>query len=574
MNKKKRSWPMKSSILISFTFVTLITTMKVYAFGDLANTDQININRMNTSQSNTNQAKENQNNNIVNITIYNENATGLSPEFYSPGANLSYQNTNIPGFAVIRIQKPFELIDGLNSVTFTDVAPLIDPTTVIVKALTYPLGTKVIEQNYRFDMTNLENLLERYLWKEITVEQMNGDKIESYTGKLLSSNNSLGVNLRLNSEMNSGINCGSNSNLCSGNGLILQNKENKIISINHYSNILFPELPEGLITKPSLVWSIVAEKKGMQTLEVSYQTRGMIWWTDYNAILEENPKEKNKQTSFLDMNAWVSIINKSGTSFENANIKLMSGQVNRSRTSNNIMPMAASLNKVGFVTGGTAGLTETPFSEYHLYTFDRKINLPVNSTKQVEFFSKISKIPVEIQYEYLGAQQQFYGSPILNRDSTESESTKLETYLKFKNDKIAGLGNPLPAGRIRISKINTEDGTMEFIGEDSIKPTAKDEVIRLKLGSAFDVMGKRTQTNLTLDEKRHILEETIEIEIKNHKSNDVNILIKENMYRTLDWKIENISASFDKLNSQTIQIPLTVKKDGDAKVQYTVRYTW
>jgi hypothetical protein len=241
----------------------------------------------------------------TNVTIYSTATPGsVSPEMYRPtpaSANNGWgYNAQIPGYAIVREQREVELKAGVNQISFADVAAFIDPTTVSFKSVTDPVGTSVLEQNYNFDLVNAQKLIEKYIGQEITVEQNVGNSIQSNVGKLLSASG----------------------------GLILQDKNNKVTSLNGYSNIKFPELPNGLITKPTLLWSLSAKKDGKHNVETSYQTTGLTWWADYIATYEDGA-DANK--GFLDLASWVSIINKAGTSFSEAKLKLVAGDVNRAQ---------------------------------------------------------------------------------------------------------------------------------------------------------------------------------------------------------------------------------------------------
>ncbi len=491
------------------------------------------------------------------LTIYSSATPGaISPELYRPipgsddsngcAVNSAMNGSNIdtiPGFAIVRVQRDVNLQQPQSKISLSNVATLIDPTTVMVKSITDPEGTSVGEQDYRFDLVNQAKLLEKYLGLDIMVEQSHGTAIESYNGKLLSTSGCL----------------------------ILQDKDNKIVSIRDYSSIRFPDLPGGLITKPTLVWNIFTKKPGPHRIEASYQTGGITWWADYNAVFTD-ATGGNANSGTLDLNAWVSIINKTGASFEDVKLKLIAGNVNRIQGAQ--FPRAVMM---GFAANAVAAappsFAEKPFFEFHLYTLDKPTTLSNNSTKQLELFPRVSNIPVEKQYIYIGTNIGYFGQINLNRNDSEGNK-KVDVVLKFKNSRKNNLGIPLPAGRIRISKFDSADQTLEFVGEDTIDHTALDEEIKIKVGSAFDVVGERKQINFSEDSARRVMEETIEITLRNHKDQDVTVLVQENLYRGENWKIMDASANYEKIKAQTIQIPILVKKSSEATVKYTVRYNW
>lgn len=475
------------------------------------------------------------------LTIYSTATPGaISPDLYRPTPNAPVPGNSIPGYAIVRVQKNINLGQAENKIFFTEVAALIDPTTVVFKSLTDPQNTMVTEQDYNFDLVSNQKLLERYLGQEITVEQNHADQIESFKGKLLSTSA----------------------------GLILQDKDNKLISINDYSNIRFPDLPGGLTIKPTLVWNIATKKPGEHKIEASYQTAGMTWWADYNAIFEES---KDANTGLLDISAWVSILNRSGADYDHAKLKLLAGDVNRAAVA---MPRMMAYATYKTAENATPAFTEKPFFEFHLYTLNNQTTIPDNSSKQLELFPSVKKVPVEKQYVYNGATELYYGQVNLNKEVGELGNTKVGVYLKFKNDKKDGLGIPLPSGRVRVNKMDTVDGAIEFIGEDTIDHTAKDEEVLIKMGNAFDITANRKQISFNVDNNRRVMEEVIEITLKNHKEQDVKVLVKENMYRSINWQLMETSVQYEKMDAQTVHFPVAVKKNSETKVKYMIRYTW
>jgi len=481
------------------------------------------------------------------LTIYSTVAPGsLPPSLYRPSVGVgAWANGNqVPGYATIREEREITLKSGANDIKFTDVPALIDPTTVTFKSLTDPTGTSVVEQDYHFDLVSSQKLLERYLGQDITVDQVQGTGMQNFSGKLLSAG---------------------------GGGLILQDQAGKITTINNYADIHFPELPGGLIVKPTLLWNVTADKPGKQTIETSYKTEGITWWADYNALYTEN---KNGDGGVIDLGAWVTIVNKSGASYDEVGLKLVAGDVHQVQPEQQSVFRAQSALAASALATPTAGFAEKSFFEFHLYTLGRSTAIPDNSTKQIELFPEVTHVPVEKQFVYISSSLPFYGTPMLNRDYGNQGNKKIDVYLKFKNDKKAGLGIPLPAGRVRVSKQDDADGATEFIGEDVIDHTPKDEDVLIKMGEAFDIVGERKQTDFRLDNEHGVLDETFEITLSNHKDNDVNVIVKENMYRMSNWEITNSSEKYEKVDAHTVRFPVSVDKNGTTKFQYTVHYTW
>jgi hypothetical protein len=485
------------------------------------------------------------------LTIYSSAAPGaISPEMYAPVQQQEVQYyspsraRNIPGYAVIKQERTITLEGERSTVRFSDVASQIDPTTVTFESLTDPAGTSVLEQNYQFDLVSAAKLMERYINREITVEQVRGDNVATFKGTLLST----------------------------VGGVTLKSSDGGVLTIQGYSNIRYPELPGGLITKPTLVWDIATNKPGPQKVRVTYQTGGVVWWADYNVVFSEG-KDANSGT--LDIGAWVSILNQSGGSYRDAKLKLIAGEVHRApRVQVAGLGYAERMAKAA---QPAAGFEEKAFFEYHLYTLGRPTTLPDNSTKQIELFPVARGVHCEKVLVYYGLPTEFRGffpNPMTDRNYGTQTNKKVDIYLRFKNSKDNGLGMPLPAGRIRVSKLDPADKTLEFIGEDTIDHTPKDEEVLVKMGSAFDVVGERKQLDFKVDTARDWMDETIEIKIRNHKDEPVNVIVKENLYRWVNWKITESTQDYRKVDARTIEFPVKVDKDGEVTIKYTVHYTW
>jgi len=479
------------------------------------------------------------------LTIYSSAQPGaIPPELYSPGAG-GYRG-KIPGYAIVKQQRSFELAGGRSTIRFTDVAARIDPTTVSFVSLTDPETTRVLEQNFQFDLVSREKLMERFLDRVITVEQTHGDAIETITGKLLSAEG----------------------------GIILQDEQGRVRIVNHYTNVQLPDLPGGLITRPTLVWDVLTKKPGTHLTRVTYQTEGITWWADYNVTFAEG---EDANSGLLDIGAWVSIINRSGATYSDAKLKLVAGEVHRAPRPQVAYDRRARKVMGPMMEAGAVGFEEKPFFEYHLYTLGRPTTLPDNSTKQIELFPTARHVPCEKVLVYYGLGPQFRGffsRPMTDRNLGTECNKKVDIYLKFKNEKKAGLGMPLPAGRIRVSKLDPADNTLEFIGEDAIDHTPKDEQVLIKLGTAFDVVGERKQTDFRVDSRRGWMDETIEIKVRNHKDQPVKVLVKENLYRWINWEITEKTHPFEKIDARTIHFPVTIEPDGEVTIRYTVHYSW
>ncbi len=474
------------------------------------------------------------------ITIYSSAQPGsISPDIYRPVPGQHRGHYNVPGYAMVKSTREYNIARGINQLEVSDVAALLDPTTVQFRSQD-DKDARVLEQNYQFDLVSQQKLLQRYLGQTITVEQLIGDKIHKKSGELISADG----------------------------GLVIKDNSGGIHSINSYHNISFPQLPGGLRTKPTLVWSLFSDKPGKQDIELSYQTNGMTWWSDYNIVYSEEGTTDCK----MDLAGWVSVINQSGASFKNSKLKLIAGDVNRAQPapSPRMMRNTMAMEKMA----DSAGFEEKSFFEYHLYTLGRPADLPNNSTKQLELFPAINDIKCHKELVF-DASSQFYGYGGLNTSKGYGGQSQgdVNVYLRFKNDESNGMGIPLPAGRIRVNQRDT-DGSLEFIGEDIIDHTPKNEDVLIKMGNAFDIKGERKQTNYSVDTNNKKMSETFEITLKNHKEKAEEVVIRETLYRWSNWKITNSSHKFTKEDSRHIHFKVKVPANGKITVRYQADYSW
>jgi hypothetical protein len=415
---------------------------------------------------------------------------------------------------------------------------------VSFQSLSDPTGTRVVEQNFQFDLVSAAKLLEKFIDRPISVEQARGDHVETFAGTLLSTQG----------------------------GLVLRQADGSVRTVPHHSGVTLPSLPGGLITRPTLVWDVSAKKPGKQLARVAYQTTGITWWADYNLTYSEG---RNANACHLDVGAWVSIINQSGASYQDAKLKLVAGDVQRAAPTGRAMPQTLAA-RASVAEDRAAGFEEKAFFEYHLYTLGRPTTLPDNSTKQIELFPVARRVPCEKTLVYYGAVPAYgFGpNPAIDRNYGIATNRKVDVYLGFKNAKAQNMGMPLPAGRIRVNKQDGADGTLEFIGEDTIDHTPQDEKVRIKLGSAFDVVGERRQVHFTVDTSRKNMTEEIEVKLRNHKKEPVTVIVKENLYRWTNWQITSKSHDFEKQDARTVHFPVKIASGAEATVRYTVHYSW
>jgi hypothetical protein len=473
------------------------------------------------------------------LTVYST-TRAMSPEMYRNGA----RGQAVPGYAVVRQDRNLTLDRGRNTLRYTDVAAFIDPTTVAFESLTDPAGTRVVEQNFQFDLVSQEKLLQKYIDREVSVDQVRGSSVETFTGTLLST----------------------------AGGLVLRRPDGSIQTLPSNAGVRLPEVPGGLITRPTLVWDLEAAKAGPHQTRVSYQTAGVTWWADYNLVYRDGATANECK---LDVNAWVSIVNQSGASYNDARLKLIAGDVQR------VAPMARSvpapLNaRAAVMEDRAAGFEEKPLFEYHLYTLGRATTLPDQSTKQIELFPAAHGAACEKALVYSGQAAAYpYGSsPYTDRSFGTPGNKKVDVYLRFRNTAQNHMGMPLPAGRMRVSKMDAADRAMEFVGEDFIDHTPANEQLQIRMGSAFDVVGERRQTGFTVDTSRKSMTEEIEIKVRNQKKEPVTVVVKENLYRWTSWQVTQKSHEFTKADARTVHFPVKIAAGAEAIVRYTVVYTW
>jgi len=474
------------------------------------------------------------------VTVYSSARPGtLDPRVFRSGGEAA----SIPGYALVREERDFALKSGRNVLRVDDVPALIDPTTVAFASLTDPKSTRVVEQSFEFDLTSASKLLSRYLDREITVEQARANGVESYSGTLIGTQD----------------------------GLTLKAADGGVRIVPQHSGVRLPSLPGGLISKPTLVWDIETASAATHQARFAYQTGGMTWWADYNLTYSE-PRPGSCR---LDVGAWVTLVNQSGATYRDARLKLVAGDVQRAQPKPQYAPQPAAMASA--MVAKDEGFAEKAFFEYHLYTLGRLTTLPDNSTKQIELFPVAPGVGCEKTLVYQGQAGTFpyYGSPMVERSLGTQSNRKVDVYLRFRNAKENGLGVPLPAGKVRVAKMDPADKSLEFIGEDIIDHLPRDETVQIRLGSAFDVVGERKQLDFRVDINAKWMEEDIEVRVRNQKPDEtVAVIVKENLWRWTSWTVLRKSHELTKEDSRTIHFPVKLAPKTEAVVRYTVRYTW
>jgi hypothetical protein len=466
-------------------------------------------------------------------------------------------------FVVVREYLPLTLNPGVNHVEFNGVTSHLEPDSVILRD---PAGRalQILEQSYRNDPISQELLLSRYEGKTIDfIVKQDGSKVETVRGKIIRSG------YVPSSAYNQGY-----PTPGMGQPII---EVNGVLRFGLPGQPLFPALDGDSILKPTLNWELATDKPGSFDGEISYVSSGMSWQADYNLVVADDPLSTSGSINRVDLVGWVTMRNQSGKTFENARIKLLAGDVNKIQAPTPASRAYAAQKMAADEAAMAPVVREKSFDEFHLYTLERATTLRDSETKQVEFV-RATGIRSQRLYIYDGCNlgpYYYYSSDQIIQDpgyGTQS-NPKIWVMQEFKNSDTNHLGIPLPKGRLRFYRRDT-DGHLEFVGENTIDHTPKDETVRVYTGNAFDLKGERKRTNFQTDSYQRWMEETFEIRVRNHKKVPQQVRVVEHLYRWTNWKIVDNSTNYRKTDAQTIEFPVTVAPDGEQVVTYTVHYSW
>ncbi len=464
------------------------------------------------------------------LLIAQETPTTLKDQ---KGLAVTLYNDNL---ALVKDTREVRLPKGETRLAFQEVSAQIRPETALLRNLTHPKDFWVAEQNFDFDLLTPQKLLEKYVGEQVTVVR--------------SVPNAEGAGAKEVRE--------AATVLATNNGTVLQFADRIETSIP--GRLVFPKVPGNLRARPTLVISLNSGVDKAQKLELSYLTGGLSWRADYVANLA--PDERT-----LDLSGWVTLTNQSGAAYPNATLQLVAGDVNRVQERGR--PQAAGLAMLAKARDAAPQMAEESLFEYHLYTLDRPTTLAVNQTKQVALLSA-SGVPVRKEYVLQG--QPFYYS---GSYGDLGEKQKVGVYVEFDNKESSRLGMPLPKGIIRVYKRDSE-GRAQFVGEDSVDHTPKNELVRLKLGDAFDVTARRKQTDyksLGRQGKYHTVHESaFSVELKNAKKEAVTVSLLEPMPG--DWEVIQESHPHTKEAAGAARFKVEVPAEGSATLTYRVRVKW
>ena len=496
------------------TIITLLTVLGLISSNSLAQTKQ----RLTNNRTR------------VDLTIYNQN------------------------LSLIREERTLTISNGISRVVIPDIPATIDGTSLHFSSITDPPAVRVLEQNYQYDLVSQSKLLEKYIGKEVQFVRLDEESKKEYTvkGKLLTAG--------------FGTQPMGRANYSFVDGMVAE--INGKIEINPAGRLILPDLPEGLILKPQLEWLVQNSHPGEHKTEISYLAGALSWSANYVALLD-------KSDTKLDLTGWVTLTNNSGTSFDDAGLKLVAGDVNivqdefRARGGRRMDMVTAKAEEPQF--------KQTELFEFKLYTLQRRTDLNNNETKQIELVSgKDVASKKSFIYDGLSDQWQYWYNNYDYRSQGsfgQQSNTKVGVFMTFKNDEKSGLGIALPKGKVRVYK-RDDDGKEQFIGEDQIDHTPKDEELRLYLGNAFDIVGERAQVDFKTFPSGRTVEETMRIKVRNHKNEAVEVLVYEHPWRWNQWDITKSSTKWEKVDQSTLKFPVKIEKDEEKVVTYTIRYTW
>jgi len=445
--------------------------------------------------------------------------------------------------ALVKDRRALSLPAGRVALAFRDVSARIRPQTALLRDVDGG-GLTVIEQNFDFDLLTPAKLLEKYVGREVglvTTHPTSGERTEERARVLSASN---GVVLRIGDRIET---AGFDS---SAGGQ----------PIGLGGHIVYRDIPANLRDRPTLVLSLnqpADATAGERTLELSYLTGGLSWQADYVGELAPDQDQ-------LDLTGWVTLENQSGTSYRNARLQLVAGEVNQ--VPEQMPQMMRMADAPRSMAEAAPAMAEEALFEYHLYTLGFPTTIADNQSKQV---SLLSAAGVTVGKELLisGSQAGF-------RQPRGALTDKLDVqvYLTLVNAESANLGMPLPEGVMRIYQRDA-DGNLQFIGEDSIEHTPKNETLRLLLGNAFDLTAEKKQTDF---QKRsgtgpwqYEFESAYEIEVRNAKSEPQTVTLREPIPG--DWTILSESAPHVKANASTAEWRLEVPAEGERVLTYRTR---
>jgi hypothetical protein len=475
-------------------------------------------------------------------------------------------------FAVIRTPVELNLQVGTTEVSETNVTAQVEPDSVVLRDVTGKRPIHILEQNYDGSLRAQAQMLAKFEGKTIDFVVGVGDNAKVVPGKIVRAGFVPQYDLleRYGQQYFYQMNQG-------------QQQQEPLIEMEGKLRYglpgtpMFPSDTPGLTLRPMLHWLIASDKPAKFAAELDYITRGLRWDATYNVIA---PAQDAPGGQRLDMSGWVNVTNESGTDFHDASLQLMAGDISKLLNVNGGLrtAMAGALSQNVMVNGGEQQqITQKSFDDYHLYDLHRTATLLNHQSKQIEFLNATG-IPAERVYVYDGfslvgqnGQVNYYQ---WNQENFGTGTNKKVWIMQeFKNGDANHLGMPLPKGRMRFYRRDA-DGSLQFVGENTIDHTPKDETVKVYLGNAFDLTGERTRTDFRSEMQARIIIESYKVVVKNAKDSVASVRVVEHLYRTANWDISKNSSPFTKTDSQTMEFNVEVPAHGEKDVTYTATYTW
>jgi len=430
--------------------------------------------------------------------------------------------------ALVKDTRRVLLENGPNRLALREVSGRMRPETAQLRSLTHPGSLALLEQNFDFDLLTPAKLLEKYVGRTVRIVRTHPTTgVESFEQATVLAANS-GVVLKIGDRIETGL----------------------------PGRIVYDGVPANLRDRPTLVTELTSARAGTQTLELSYLSAGLAWRADYVAELDA-------ADSALDLNGWVTLTNTSGTAYPNARLQLVAGDVNRVRDELRMAAKNGALRAT--VAEAPRSMAQEQLFEYHLYTLQRPTTIADNQTKQVALLGA-SAVPVAKELVLQG-NDYYYRSSV----GGIGQKMKVGVFVQFENREASRLGMPMPKGVVRVYKKDSA-GNAQFIGEDAIDHTPKNESVRLKLGEAFDVTADKKQTDFkrrdTTSPWSYVHESAYELILRNAKKEAVTVIVREPVPG--DWSMLEQSHKHAKAASGTAEWKISVPAEGSTTLKYRV----
>jgi len=429
--------------------------------------------------------------------------------------------------ALIKDQRKVNLDKGFNQLAFRGISAKIRPETAMLRSISHSKNFNVYEQNFDYDLLTPNKLLDKYVGKQVKLATINPATGKKSVEKATVLSTHQGVVLKIANR----------------------------IETNPTGQYIFDNIPENLRDQPTLVTQLNSSSSKVQQLELSYLSSGLSWKADYVA-------ELNASDTSINLLGWVTLNNNSGANYNNANLQLVAGDVNRVTPQRR--PSPREMKSFAMVADASSMREESLF-EYHLYGLNRPTDILNNQTKQVSLLSAQS-VPVNKEFVLNGSNYYYH-----SRQGQIGQKLKVAIFVQLENKQASGMGMPIPKGIVRVYKKDSQ-GNSQFIGEDRIDHTPKNEIIRLKLGNAFDITANKKQTDFS--KRKHILpnrnafETAYQVELKNAKTSAVTVIVREPIPG--DWKVLKESHPHKKITSGTAEWKIKVPAESSSILEYRV----